>query len=269
MFTDLQGPLRAVDARIKLAWLLATTVAGIIFTEIPSLVIILGSILLIAWLSGILRPVLLNLKALWMIVIVVGLIFSVTVSGEPLFFLIPRSVPLIGGHLPITREGVLIGIVSVLRMFVFALPMVIVIMTTSNSDLLRGLMFARLPMEVALMIVLALNFIPLYLEEMARIADAQRARAHSLMDKGFFGKMRGMAPIFVPLTLNAVDRADTIGKVLEIRGFSRRKFTVEFEGLNRDSVLLGLYSLALVVLGLLSLLLRRDLLLLAFRGLFR
>ncbi len=267
MFTDFPGPLRAVDARIKLAWLLATTVAGVVFTNIPSLLIILGTILVVAWLGRILRPLLINLKSLWLIVIVIGLIFSVTVSGEPLFFLIPKSVPLIGGHLPVTREGVLIGIVSVLRMFIFALPMVVVIMSTNNSDLLRGLLFARLPMEVALMIVLALNFIPLYLEEMARIADAQRARAHSLMDKGFFSKMRAMVPIFVPLTLNAVDRADTIGKVLEIRGFSRRSFTVEFDNLNRNSVLLGLYSLALAAVALLSLIFRQDLLLAGLRRL--
>ena len=40
------------------------------------------------------------------------------------------------------------------------MPLVIAVMTTNNSDLIRGLMFFRLPLDYALMIVLALNFVP-------------------------------------------------------------------------------------------------------------
>jgi len=85
------------------------------------------------------------------------------------------------------------------------------------------------------MMVLALNFVPLYLEEFGRIADAQRARAHALVDRGFLGRARGMLPIFLPLTLNAVERADTVGKVLEIRGIARRRFQPGFEPLRGAS----------------------------------
>ncbi len=267
MFTDLPGPLRGVDARVKLAWLLATFVAGIIFTNIPSLIVVLLTIAAVAAIGRVLGPVALNLKSLWLIIILIGLIFSLTVGGEPLFYLIPASVPWIGGHLAVTREGLTLGIVSVLRMLVFVTPVVVMIMTTSNSDTLRALMFVRLPMEFALMIVLALNFVPLYLEEMTRIADAQRARAHSLMDKGPLAKMRAMVPIFVPLTLNAVDRADTIGKVLEIRGFSRRRFTVDFEPVSRGSVGFLIFCALLLAVALASVLVKSDLILAAFQTL--
>lgn len=264
MITDLPGPLRRIDARVKLAWLLATFVAGIVFTTILSLAVILVSIVLVALVGRVLKAVLINLKSMWFIIIIIGLIFSLTVGGETLFYLLPPGLPVIGGHLPITREGVLLGIVSVMRMFVFVIPVVMMIMTTGNSDMLRALMFMRLPMEFALMIVLALNFVPLYIEELARIADAQRARAHSLMDKGFLGKMRGMVPLFVPLTLNAVDRADTIGKVLEIRGFSKRQLSVDFESLSGYSVVFLAFSAGLLVLALASLILQTDLILAAW-----
>lgn len=259
MFTDIQGPLRNVDARVKLAWLLGTFACGIVFTSIPSLLVVLATIALAAWIGKALIPVVINLKSLWLIIIFIGLIFSLTVGGETLFFLLPTQLPVIGGRLPVSREGILLGIVSVLRMLVFVTPMVVMIMTTSNSDMLRALMFVRLPVEFALMIVLALNFVPLYLDELARIADAQRARAHSLMDKGLLGKMRGMVPIFVPLTLNAVDRADTIGKVLEIRGFSRRLFTIDFDPMSTGSVVFLSYSVGLLILALLSVALQTDL----------
>ncbi|MFQ5419941.1 MAG: energy-coupling factor transporter transmembrane component T family protein [Anaerolineae bacterium] len=261
MLTNLPSPLRRIDARAKLAWLLATFVMGVVFTTIPSLSIILGSILAVALIGRVFKAVVINLKGMWVIIAMIGLIFSVTVGGETLFYLLPPGLPLIGGHLPVSREGLQLGIISVLRMFVYVLPVVIMVMTTSNSDMLRALMFVRLPMEFALMIVLALNFVPLYIEEMGRIADAQRARAHSLMDKGTLGKMRGMVPIFLPLTLNAVDRADTIGKVLEIRGFAHGRFTVDFERLAWDSWLLIAFSAVLLALALASVALKSDLIL--------
>jgi energy-coupling factor transport system permease protein len=133
-------------------------------------------------------------------------------------------------------------------------------MTTNNSDLIQGLMAFRLPLDYALMIVLALNFVPLYLEEFGRIADAQKARAHALVDQGLLGKLRGLVPIFVPLTLNAVDRADTVGKVLEIRGVARRRFRAEFEPLSGPSWALLAISILALALALASAALGRDLL---------
>jgi energy-coupling factor transporter transmembrane protein EcfT len=64
----------------------------------------------------------------------------------------------------------------------------------------------------------------------------------------------------VPLTLNAVDRADTVGKVLEIRGFARRRFRAEFEPLRRGSWLLLAAALLLLLAALASALAGRDLL---------
>jgi energy-coupling factor transport system permease protein len=261
MITDLPSPLRNIDARVKLAWLLATFVCGIVFTNILSLILILVSILLVALIGKVFQAVIINLKSMWFSIIIIGLIFSLTVGGETLFYLLPPGLPGIGGHLAVSREGLLLGIVSVIRMFVFVIPVVVVVMTTSNSDMLGAFMFVRLPMEFALMIVLALNFVPLYLEELARIANAQRARGHSLMDKGFLGKMRGMIPLFVPLTLNVVDRADTVGKVLEIRGFSKRQFSIDFEPLSTSDLLFLAFCAGLLVLALASLVLKADLIL--------
>ena len=265
MIADQPGPLRDIDARVKLAWLLATFACGIVFTNILSLLVILASIILVALVGKVFRAVMINLKSVWFSIIIIGLIFSLTVGGETLFYLLPPWLPVIGGHLPVSREGLMLGIVSVLRMFVFVIPVVMMVMTTSNSDMLRALMFVRLPMEFALMIVLALNFVPLYIEELARIADAQRARAHSLMDKGLLGKMRGMVPLFVPLTLNVVDRADTVGKVLEIRGFSKRQFSIDFEPLSTSDLLFLAFSSGLLALALASLVFKTDLIVAAWQ----
>lgn len=263
MIEQVRGRLGAVDPRIKIFWLLATLAAGLIFVQPVSLIVILVSIAVVALIGGVLVETIRRMRSLAMIIIVIGLIFGITVSGQPLFYLIPK-LGAIGPALPISREGLLLGFISILRMFVFAAPLVVIIMTTNNSDLIQGLMFFRLPMEYALMIVLALNFVPIVLAEFGRIADAQKARAHSLIEKGFMGRVRGLVPIFVPLTLNAVDRADTVGKVLEIRGFARRQFRAEFEALSRASWALFVTSLVVFGLAAGSAVLRQDLLQLVF-----
>ncbi|RME70792.1 MAG: hypothetical protein D6784_16180 [Chloroflexi bacterium] len=259
MILQERGRLGHIDPRIKIVWFLATLVAGLVFVQPLSLIAVLASIFAVAVIGQVLTETLKRLRGLAMIIIVIGLIFGLTVDGKPLFYLIPAISPL-GPALPITREGILLGFISILRIFVFATPLLVIIMTTNNSDLIQGLMYFRLPMEYALMIVLALNFVPIMLAEFGRIADAQKARAHALIEQGFLGKARGMAPIFIPLTLNAVDRADTVGKVLEIRGFARRQFRAEFDPLSRGSWVLFITSLALLGIAGASAVLKQDLL---------
>lgn len=260
MIVQSHGRLAGVDPRIKILWLLATLVAGLVFVRPASLLIVLASIVLVAIIGGVLIETIRTMRSLAMIIIVIGLIFGVTVSGEALFYLIPE-IGDIGPAIPITRQGLFIGYISILRIFVFASPLLVIIMTTNNSDLIQGLMYFRMPMEYALMIVLALNFVPIVLAEFGRIADAQKARAHTLMEKGLVSKARAMVPLFVPLTLNAVDRADTVGKVLEIRGFARRRFQPEFDRLSAGSWALMAVCLALLVLAVGSAILGQDLVL--------
>jgi energy-coupling factor transport system permease protein len=254
-----RGSLGTVDSRVKIIWLLATMLAGLIFARPLSLGIILASIAAVAVVGRVLAETIRRMRGLAAIMIVLGLIFGLTVPGQPLLYLIPSALP-IGPALPITQEGLYLGAISILRILVFAAPLLIAVMTTNNSDLIRGLLFFRLPLDYALMIVLALNFVPIVLSEFGRIADAQKARAHTLIEKGLLGRARSLIPIFVPLTLNAVDRADTVGKVLEIRGFARRQFRAEFDPLSAGSWVLLALSAGLLILAVASAAAGRDLL---------
>jgi energy-coupling factor transport system permease protein len=249
-----RGRLGRVDARVKLFWVLATLVVGLMFVDVRSLLVVLASIAVVAAVGGVLGETLRRLRGLGVLIITIGLIFGLTIPGTALF-----TVPLGSFSLVISQEGLYLGLVSILRMFVFAAPLLVVIMTTNKSDLIQALMVARLPLDYALMIVLALNFVPLYLAEFGRIGDAQRARGHALVEQGLLGKVRGLVPIFVPLTLNAIDRADTVGKVLEIRGFARRRFRPELEPLEGGSWLLLGVSLVLLAIVMASVLAGRDL----------
>jgi len=63
----------------------------------------------------------------------------------------------------------------------------------------------------------------------------------------------------LPLTLNVIDRADTVGRVLEIRGFARRQFHPKFDALNQGSWALFAVSLSLLVMAVASPALGQDL----------
>jgi len=243
--------LRQVDPRVKLVWVLALLVAGLVFTDPRTLFVLLLGIAVVAAVGGVLRATVRQLRGLVPIVFVIGLIFGFVVPGEPLLTL-PFG-------LAVSREGLVVGLISALRMVVFAAPLIVVVMTTSNSDLIQGLMALRLHPDFALMIVLALNFVPLFVAEFGRIADAQKARAYSLAESGPIDRLRGVVPIFVPLTLNAVDRADTVGKVLEIRGFARRQLRPEFDPLTPASYALLALALLILLLALASLIANLDL----------
>ena len=247
MTLDERGPLGRVDARVKLLWVLATLIAGVLFFNVFTLCVLLASILAVAVVGRVLGATLQRLRGFGVLIITIGLIFAVTVPGEPLLRL-----PLLGFEVVFSQDGLLLGLISIVRMFVFATPLLITVMTTNNSDLIQALMVARLPLEYALMIVLALNFVPLYLAEFSRIGDAQRARAHAVAEQGLWGRVRALIPIFVPLTLNAIDRADTVGKVLEIRGFARRRFRPEFEPLTPGSWALLAVAVVIAVVAIAS-----------------
>ncbi len=104
MIFNQRGRLGPVDPRVKIVWLLATLIAGLIFAQPRSLLIVLASIVAVAAVGGVLAETLRRMRGLAAIIVVVGLIFGLTVPGAPLIFLLPAGLPL-GPALPITRDA--------------------------------------------------------------------------------------------------------------------------------------------------------------------
>jgi len=262
MLGHVKSRMGDLDPRIGLVWIAAYIVAGLVFYDYISLSVILATIILTAAAAGILGNMIIKLKGLWLIIIVIGLIFGLTVPGEAVFYLIPPGVPIIGGSLPVSAEGLYLGFISVLRMFIFVLPLLIYLAVVETSKMTNALLYFKVPYQYALMLTLALNFIPLYIEEFERIIDAQRARAHTMVDKGWIGKARAFIPLLVPLTLNAIERADTVGKVLELRGYGgEAKVAAVFDKVNKKSIVIAVVSAIIIGISLASAILGRSLIL--------
>ena len=84
MILEQRGLLGRVDPRVKLLWLLATLVAGLVFVVPLSLLLVLGSIALVAAVGGVLGATVQRLRGLGGVIVIVGLILGLTVPGEPL-----------------------------------------------------------------------------------------------------------------------------------------------------------------------------------------
>ena len=91
-------------------------------------------------------------------------------------------------------------------------------LTDSIESLLGWLGFFRVPVhDFAMMMSLALRFIPILLAEANRIMDAQSARGADFESKNFIRRMKSYVAILVPLFVSAVKRAYDLGLAMESR----------------------------------------------------
>jgi energy-coupling factor transport system permease protein len=101
-------------------------------------------------------------------------------------------------------------------------------LTTSPLDMvwamewyMKPLKYLKVPVdEIALLIMLAIRFIPLLFEETDRIIKAQKARGVDMETGGIFRKIRSLVPIIVPLLHSVFRRADDLAIALTLRGYS-------------------------------------------------
>jgi energy-coupling factor transporter transmembrane protein EcfT len=154
----------------------------------------------------------------------------------------------------ITGEGLSRGLLISWQFLTLALSGVLLTMTTSPSDLVCGLENLLSPLkrirvpvqDIAVMISLALRFVPTFLEEYSRIKTAQMARCAELETGCFDRRMKSLAALLMPLIFSAFRRADDLAEAMETRGYARGPRTTMHElRLGREE------TITLIVLGLL------------------
>jgi len=128
-----------------------------------------------------------------------------------------------GATLDGVQSGLRVGVQLVVAIWASSL----LTLTTSPLDLvwalewyLKPLSYLRVPIdEIALMIMLALRFVPILFEETDRIIKAQKARGVDLESGGLIQKIRGLVPIIVPLLHGVFRRADDLAVALSLRAY--------------------------------------------------
>ncbi|MBQ3217011.1 MAG: energy-coupling factor transporter transmembrane protein EcfT [Oscillospiraceae bacterium] len=125
----------------------------------------------------------------------------------------------------ITREGILNAFFLVLRIMLLVMGTFLLTYTTSPialtdgiESLLSPLKKLRFPVhELAMMMSIALRFIPTLIEETDKIISAQKARGADFETGNLFRRAKALIPILVPLFISAFRRADELATAMECR----------------------------------------------------
>ncbi len=129
------------------------------------------------------------------------------------------------GIITITQEGLMQAIHYSLRLMFLVIGTSLLTLTTSPVSLADGLELLLSPLkkihfpahELAMMMTIALRFIPTLLEEADKIMKAQMARGADFESGNLFARAKAMVPLLVPLFVSAFRRAGDLAMAMEAR----------------------------------------------------
>lgn len=123
----------------------------------------------------------------------------------------------------VTDKGILLAAKLVLRLMSACIPLALMLALTQTNDLSNALVkVIHMPYKYAFTISTAIRFIPLFMDEMAGIMEAQTARGVEFDSGGLIKKMKLILPLCVPLLIISVRKIDDSAISAEVRGFYLR-----------------------------------------------
>ncbi|HPU01484.1 MAG TPA: energy-coupling factor transporter transmembrane component T [Bacillota bacterium] len=162
-------------------------------------------------LAGMLRPI------AYIVLITAIIYFFFTKGGVVLLRL---------GPLTVEQAGLSAGFLVIMRLLGLVFMSMLLTLTTTPLDLAQGVAYFLRPLgrlglpaaELAMIMTIAMRFIPVVSEESQRLLRAQMARGADF-GGGFFSRARKFAPLVVPLFIGAFRRADELALAMEARGY--------------------------------------------------
>ncbi len=211
--------IHSLDARIKVVLAILYIVCSFLCKGIASYSVLLVSAVLLILVSRIpLRMIFRSLRPIIFIMIFTVVINLFWTSGETLlveFWIIK-----------IYREGVMNAIFIAVRILVLIIGTSVfmtytttpIALTDALESLLSPLKIFKAPVhEFAMMITIALRFIPILSEETNKIIAAQKARGADFESGNIVRRVKALVPILIPLFVSSFRRADELATAMECR----------------------------------------------------
>ncbi len=159
----------------------------------------------------------------------------------------------------ITYESIINTIFLAFRLFLLVMGTSVLTLTTTPvaltdgiESLLTPLKWIKFPVhELALIMSIALRFIPTLMDETNRIVAAQKARGADFETGGLIKRAKAVVPILIPLLVSAFRRAEDLGDAMDARCYSGAKGRTKYKKLTftwRD--LVGLLFVAALITGI-------------------
>ncbi len=154
-----------------------------------------------------------------------AIVFLLLITVVFNLFLTPGEALVSIWRLSITREGLRTAVTMAVRLTLLVIGSSIMTLTTTPNNLTdgmeRGLRFLKVfhvPVhEVAMMMSIALRFIPILLEETDKIMKAQIARGADFESGNLIKRAKELVPLLVPLFISAFRRANDLAMAMEAR----------------------------------------------------
>jgi energy-coupling factor transport system permease protein len=158
-----------------------------------------------------------------------GVLFIILLSVTMHLFMTGGETVLFSfGYIRLTLEGVKMAALFTFRLCFLIVGSSMLTLTTSPIQLTDGIEFLLKPLskvgvpshEIAMMMTIALRFIPTLLEETDKIMKAQMARGADFSSGGLIKRAKAMLPLLTPLFISSFRRADDLAMAMESRCYN-------------------------------------------------
>lgn len=219
-YYSVDSPIHRLDPRIKIVLAVLYIVIVFLCSNILSMALLLASAFVIALLSNIpLKIVIKSVKPIVFIITFTAIIniFWTTGEGAPLLDL---------GFAKVYTSGIVNAIFLVIRIFVLIVGSSILLTYTTTpialtdgiERLLSPLKKIGLPVhDFAMIMTIALRFIPTLMEEADKIMSAQKARGADFSNGSLIQRAKALIPILIPLFSSSIRHALDLATAMECR----------------------------------------------------
>lgn len=244
--------LHRLDPRTKILWTMLLMVVTFLINTWQEYVMMGALTLILLIVSGIpVRQTLKGLKPLLFILAITAILNIFLTGGTPLLTI---------GPVRITYEGIIAAVKLFCRLVILVVTASLMTLTTTPMTMTDGIEkllkpFGRIGVpahEIAMMMSIALRFIPTLMEETERIMKAQASRGADFDTGSIFSRIKSFIPVLVPLFVSAFKRADELAEAMESRcyhggkGRTRLK-SIHFTNLDGTVTVIGFIYLVLLL----------------------
>ena len=249
-FYPTESPLHGLDPRAKILAVAVLVLGLFLVNSVTGFVLVAAALAAGVFASRVPAKVFLRLLRPVLFIAALTALFQVFFSRE-------GPVLLQWGFLEVHEGGLRMGFLLALRILLLVSAAGLLTATTAPvtladgiEDLLSPLKKLRFPAhEVAMMMTIALRFIPTLQQEAQKIMKAQAARGAEFDDGGLTRRAKALVPVLVPLTVGAFRRADELAEAMESRGYRGGEGRTRYRELHfrvRDALVLIAATLVIV-----------------------
>lgn len=250
-----ESVLHKLDPRVKLVGTIVFIISLFLMKNIPGYLCAIIFLAVCIYLSKVpFKFIVKGMKAiLFLLLITVGFNLFLT-PGIPLFTI---------WKITITKEGVKLAVLMTFRLTMLIIGSSLMTLTTTPNQLTDGMEKLMWPLkrmhvpvhEIAMMMSIALRFIPILMEETDKIMKAQIARGADFESGNLIKKAKALVPLLVPLFISAFRRANDLAMAMEARCYRGGEHRTKMKPLKYYKVdgiayiILAMYFVVGIIIG--------------------